>query len=334
MPEYLFTWPVFNSTLLWALALHFADLLNNQIGNYFQRFLIILSLHLILFGLLFILKKLFFDNMKPLNVPLILFLVISLLGVLRGVVLQYLLVRYNSATDSSYALRMWASFLNTTSSFVIATITLANIRAHYSTRSRLLIEKNRLEYVQESAQSSLASVNSDVINQIRGDLIAKIQQMYSAPTSIIMLQIKNLIDTVVRPLSKSLDEKIEPWTPPVQEPRAFRVNWAAAFKESIKPTQINYTLVPSMMCVVAIPTILQRSPIYIALLFLPTIAAIGSLWGYLIHRFIAPHLKSRNYYFLLTLVNGAVMGLLTLFFHTGLFTTLRSSASSSNLFSI
>ena len=41
MPEYLFTWPVFNATLVWALALHFADLLNNVIGNYFQRFLII-----------------------------------------------------------------------------------------------------------------------------------------------------------------------------------------------------------------------------------------------------------------------------------------------------
>lgn len=314
MPEYLFTWPVFNATLVWALALHFADLLNNVIGNYFQRFLIIIALHLVIFGALYILKKVIFDQLGPNFVPIALFISIAILGIGRGVVLQYFLVQYNSTLDSSYRLRMWASFLNTTSSFVIATITLAYVRAQFSTRNRLLVEKDRLEYVQESAQTSLETVSPEAMVGIKTNLLKEIELMARSSTKEILLQIRNTIDEVVRPLSRSLDQKIGAWTPPAIEAKAFQINWVVAFKESTKPTQINYTIVPMMMCIVALPTILQRTSPMIALPALTLICTVGFIWGYLVKRFVAPRFKSSNAYFILALINGALMGSLTLFF--------------------
>lgn len=314
MPEYFFTWPVFNATLVWALALHFSDLLNNVIGNYFERFVIIVLLHLVIFGVLYLLKKVLFDHLAPNIVPIALFVSISLLGIGRGVVLQYLLIRYNSTIDSSYRLRMWASFLNTASSFVIATITLAYIRAQFSTRNRLLVEKDRLEFVEKSAQTSLANVSSEAVVGIKTNLLKEVDLMANSKTAAILTRIRNTIDEVVRPLSKSLDKKIGEWTPPTFEAKAFQINWIVAFKESTKPTQINYTLVPVMMCVVALPTILQRTPALIAIPALGVISLVGFIWGKLIQRFVAPRFTSSIAYFVLALANGALMGSLTLFF--------------------
>ncbi len=314
MPEYLFTWPVFNATLVWALALHFSDLLNNVIGNYFQRFLIIIALHIAIFSTLYLLKKVVFDQLAPNFVPIALFISIAILGIARGVVLQYFLIQYNSALDSNYELRMWASFLNTTSSLVVATITLAYVRAQFSTRNRLLIEKDRLEYVQESAQISLASVSPEAIVGIKTNLLREIDLMARSSTKEILLQIRNTIDEVVRPLSRSLDQQVSSWMPPAIEAKAFQINWVDAFKESTKPTQINYTLVPVMMCIVALPTILQRTSAVIALPALTVICTIGFIWGYLVQRFVAPNFKASIAYFVLALINGALMGSLTLFF--------------------
>ena len=314
MPEYLFTWPVFNATLVWALALHFSDLLNNLIGNYFQRFIIIVVLHLIIFGVLYLFTKVLFNFLPPNIVPIALFFSIALLGTARGVVLQYLLIRYNSTIDSTYGLRMWASFLNTTSSFVISTITLAYIRAQFSTRNRLLVEKNRLEYVQENAQISLAKVSPKAAVEIKANLLREVDQLDKSSTAEILSRIRNIIDEVVRPLSKSLDQKIASWTPPTFENNTFQVNWVTAFKESTKPTQINHTWVPAMMCIVALPTILQRTPALIAFPALLLICLFGLIWGRLVQIFIAPKFSSSIAYFLLALLNGGLMGSLTLFF--------------------
>ena len=314
MPEYLFTWPVFNATLVWALALHFSDLLNNLIGNYFQRFIIIVVLHLIIFGVLYLFTKVLFNFLPPNIVPIALFFSIALLGTARGVVLQYLLIRYNSTIDSTYGLRMWASFLNTTSSFVISTITLAYIRAQFSTRNRLLVEKNRLEYVQENAQISLAKVSPKAAVEIKANLLREVDQLDKSSTAEILSRIRNIIDEVVRPLSKSLDQKIASWTPPTFENNTFQVNWVTAFKESTKPTQINHTWVPAMMCIVALPTILQRTPALIAFPALLLICLFGLIWGRLVQIFIAPKFSSSITYFLLALLNGGLMGSLTLFF--------------------
>ena len=311
MPEYLFTWPVFNATLVWALALHFSDLLNNLIGNYFQRFIIIVVLHLIIFGVLYLFTKVLFNFLPPNIVPIALFFSIALLGTARGVVLQYLLIRYNSTIDSTYGLRMWASFLNTTSSFVISTITLAYIRAQFSTRNRLLVEKNRLEYVQENAQISLAKVSPKAAVEIKANLLREVDQLDKSSTAEILSRIRNIMDEVVRPLSKSLDQKIASWTPPTFENNTFQVNWVTAFKESTKPTQINHTWVPAMMCIVALPTILQRTP---ALIAFPALLLICLIWGRLVQIFIAPKFSSSIAYFLLALLNGGLMGSLTLFF--------------------
>jgi signal transduction histidine kinase len=314
MPEYLFTWPVFNATLVWALALHFSDLLNNVIGNYFQRFLVIIALHIVIFGALFLLTKVLLNFLVPNFVPIALFIAIAVLGTARGVVLQFLLIRYNSTLESSYGLRMWASFLNTTSSFVIATITLAYIRAQFSTRNRLLVEKDRLEYVQESAQTSLASVIPEAVVGIKANLLKEIEQMARSSTKEILLLIRNTIDEVVRPLSRSLDQKIGLWTPPAIEVKSFQINWVQAFKESTKPTQINYTIVPALMCIVALPTILQRTPAVVAIPALTFICMVGFIWGYFTQRYIAPKFSSSIAYFVFALVNGGFMGSFTLFF--------------------
>lgn len=314
MPEYLFTWPVFNATLAWALALHFSDLLNNVIGNYFQRFLVIVALHIFIFALLFLLTKTLLNLLPPNFVPVALFIAIAVLGTARGVVLQYLLIRYNSTIDSTYGLRMWASFLNTTTSFVIATITLAYIRAQFSTRNRLLVEKNRLEYVQESAQTSLAAVSPQAVVGIKANLLSEVDQLARLSTSEILSRIRKIIDDVVRPLSRSLDQKIAAWIPPVFEIKTLQVNWITAFKESTKPTHINHTWVPAMMCIVALPTILQRTPAYITLPALVFICFFGFAFGRFIQKFIAPKFSSSVAYFAFALLNGGLMGSFTLFF--------------------
>lgn len=314
MPEFLFTWTTFITTLVWALALHFADVLNNSIGNYVARFLTIIFLHLLLFGTLYLLKKAIFDNLRPSKVPVALLIATLFLGAGRGLFLQYLLVTFDSASDSSYSLRIWTSLLNTSSSLVIATLTVASLQSLAAGRNRLLIERNRLEFVQKSTEKTLTTLNSGVITKIKNDLLNQISALSKQDTESILSSLRRTIDEIVRPLSRSLDENTETWAPPTFESTESKLNWSAAFKESLRPTQINYSLVPTLMCLVAIPITLERSPIYVAIIGLPLIACVGFLWGYLVHRYIAPKFFSALAYFTLAIINGAIMGALTLIF--------------------
>lgn len=308
MPEYLFSYPVIIFTWLWAIIVHFADSINNQSGQYPHRIVIVTALHAFVFTSLYLINKFALSYLPPRRVPAAFFLSIAVIAIARGYLFETWLFNWDVVQSANYPMRMVSSFLNTTTTLTIATITYASVTIQSSARSRLLVEKDRLEHIETVAINSLNEIGVQVVEVIRGDLLKTIDEMEKSSTTSVLATLKKTIDDVVRPLSHHLSEAINPWTPPTIEAKKTGINWLTVFKESIRPVEINYVLVPFMMALPIVPTILTRSPVFEALTYLALVVTIGIFVGFAIHEIVAPRSNSWFLYLISTLVSGAAMG--------------------------
>jgi two-component system NarL family sensor kinase len=312
LPAYLFTWPVFFSTLSWALLVHFLDSVNNDSGNVVERVIIISILHVVVFTLIFISKKLYLDRLKPAYVPGFLFITLALVSILRGYLMENWLFTWEITSTLDIGLRMRTSLLNTLVTVSIAIIAAANTRQHQMTKSRLLNELDRLENVKLGALSSIDTLESRATNDIKNDLLNHLQSIQTQKIDEVLQSLKTLIDKVVQPLSRKLESEFKPWTPPEIVESNIRVNWFQVFKTSLRSDQLHYLFTPGVMVLVVTPTVLENSPLISAFLGLGFSFITGAIAGKFGKDLLQRKEPSPGLYFLLTFVIGLVMGISSL----------------------
>ncbi len=312
LPAYLFTWPVFFSTLSWALLVHFLDSVNNDTGNIVERVVIISVLHVVVFALIFISKKLYLDRLKPAYVPGFLFITLALVSILRGYLMENWLFAWDITSTLDIGLRMRTSLLNTLVTVSIAIIAAANTRQHQMTKSRLLNELDRLENVKLKAISSIDSLESHETNVIKNDLLNHLQSIQTQKIDEVLLSLKTLIDKVVQPLSRKLESEFKLWAPPAIVESDIRVNWFQVFKTSLRSDQLHYLFTPGVMVLVVTPTVLENSPLTSAFLGLGFSFISGAFSGRLGKNFLQKKEPSPGLYLLLTFVIGLLMGISSL----------------------
>ncbi len=312
LPAYLFTWPVFFSTLSWALLVHFLDSVNNDSGNVVERVIIISILHVVVFTLIFISKKLYLDRLKPVYVPGFLFITLALVSILRGYLMENWLFTWEITSTLDIGLRMRTSLLNTLVTVSIAIIAAANTRQHQMTKSRLLNELDRLENVKLGALSSIDTLESRATNDIKNDLLNHLQSIQTQKIDEVLQSLKTLIDKVVQPLSRKLESEFKPWTPPEIVESNIRVNWFQVFKTSLRSDQLHYLFTPGVMVLVVTPTVLENSPLISAFLGLGFSFITGAIAGKFGKDLLQRKEPSPGLYFLLTFVIGLVMGISSL----------------------
>lgn len=314
MPEYLFTRSVFLASFLWILLIHFADSLNNKAERFPLRFGIVLLCHLLLFGLWWVAKKVFLDFLKPGFVPLFFFGVILVGSALRGILFQFLLTNFDLSVQTNYAQRAWTSALNMTLVTTLSILVVANLNSQRSLRTRLLLDADRLEFAKGASSIAMDDASQETAQIIKRDLLSKLEHVRQSSLPVLLDQIRKMIDEVVRPLSRSLDESEQSWSPPVIDLRAHRVGFRSAFKESMNASQINYLFVPIFMVVLTVPSIFTRSSVINAFVVLPGTLLVGALWSYFVVKVIAPRWNTAFSYFFLTSLIATVFAFISLIF--------------------
>jgi len=300
MPEYLFTRSVFLTSFSWAVLIHFADALNNKAERFPLRLGIVLVSHLFLYGLWWVAKKVFLDLLKPGFVPLFLFFVILIGSALRGILFQFLLTNFDLSVQSNYAQRAWTSALNMSLVTTLSILVIANLNSQRSLRTRLLLDADRLEFAKKASSIAMSDASQETAQSIKLDFLSKLDDMRQSSLPVLLDQIRKMIDEVVRPLSRSLDQSEQSWTPPVIDLRAHRIGFRSAFKESMNTSQINYLFVPIFMTVLTVPSVFTRSSAINAFVVLPGTLLAGALWSYFVVKVIAPRWNTAFSYFFLT----------------------------------
>jgi signal transduction histidine kinase len=243
------------------------------------------------------------------------FFVVILIGsALRGLVFQFFLTGFDLSVQTNYAQRVWTSALNMTLVTTLSILVVANLNSQRSLRTRLLLDADRLEFAKKASSIAMSAASLETAQSIKRELLKKLDDMRQSSVPVLLDQIRKMIDEVVRPLSRSLDESEQSWTPPVIDLRAHRIGFRSALKESMNASQINFLFVPIFMTVLTVPAVLARSSALNAFIVLPGTILVGGLWSYFVVKVIAPRWNTSFSYFFFTFANGIVFAFLTLIF--------------------
>lgn len=309
LPEYLFTWPAFIATFLWALLIHFTDLILNQTGNFIPRFVVILGLHILVYCLLYLSTRVFLNRITHRFVPAALFLTICLVGLGRGYLFDIWLYSWDIAETLNIGFRMRASLLNTAVSFVIVTIAIANTRRHQMAIGQLFRERSRLERTDLVASEEIKQFHETLVQSISSDLTRRIDEMKGKSAQQALILLHDLINKVVQPLSRELSTRSQPWTPDFGNSPKIGIRWGALLLRSFNPGKVNYLLIPILLTIIAFPTALLNSSLAEVFLGLGLVNVTAAIVGFVFRRI---YLKRRGRvieYFVALLVTGTSMGL-------------------------
>jgi signal transduction histidine kinase len=309
LPEYLFTWPVFIATFSWAFLVHFSDSILNKSGNYFPRLVIVLGLHFFLYFILFLATRLYINHIAPRFVPITLLITISLAGLGRGYLFDHWLYMWNIADTLNISFRMRASLLNTTISFVIVTIAIANTRRHQMVTGQLFRERTRLERTNSVASHEISQFHETLVQSISSDLKSRINEMSEKPPKQVLARLHDLINEVVQPLSRELSTSTQPWTPDFVNTPKIGIRWGVLFAKSFKPGKVNYLLIPFLLTVIAFPTALLNSSLFDAFFGLVLVNTVAALVGYLLRKIYIRRGGGMFEYFVVVLINSSSTGL-------------------------
>lgn len=313
LPEYLFTWPAFIATLIWALLIHFTDKILNQSGNFIPRFIVILGLHTLIYFLLYLTTRLLLNRIKYKFVPAALLLTISLLGLGRGYLFEIWLYSWDIAETLNVGYRMRASLLNTAVSFVIVTIAIANTRRHQMATGQLFLERSRLERTDLVASEEIRLFHETLVQSISSDLTSRVNEMMGKSAQQVLNLLHDLINKVVQPLSRELSTRSQPWVPDFVNTPKIRIKWGNLLAQSFNPGKVNYRLIPILLTVIAFPTALLNSSLVEVLLGLGLVNMTAILVGFIFRQIYVKRRGRVIEYFVVLLITGISMALSSIY---------------------
>ena len=313
LPEYLFTWPAFAATFLWALLVHFTDKILNQSGNFIPRFIVILGLHTLIYFLLYLTTRLLLNRIKYRFVPAALLLTICLAGLGRGYLFDIWLYSWDIAETLNIGFRMRASLLNTAVSFVIVTIAIANTRRHQMATGQLFLERSRLERTDLVANEEIRLFHETLVQSISSDLTSRVKEMAGKSPEQVLKLIHDLINKVVQPLSRELSTRSQPWVPDFVNTPKIRIKWGDLLVQSFNPGKVNYRLIPILLTVIALPTALLNSSLVEVLLGFGLVNMTAILVGFIFRQIYVKRRGRVIEYFVVLLVTGISMALSSIY---------------------
>jgi signal transduction histidine kinase len=307
-PVYLLTWPVFFTTFIWSLLVHFTDSILNGPGFLLKRLIVVTGLQLLVFLLIYISVKVIIDRIKAAYVPVALFLSVAIAALVRGFLFEHWLNAWKITETFNPGVRMRASLLNLSIAFIISTLAVANTRRHHMINSNLILERERLELTRSNAQTAIAEMDKSLIATIDRDLKNYVQQLRGKDLSEVLLLLRNLIDQVVQPLSRRIQSEYTPWSPPLGQQNKMRVQWKDVLRESFRPGQIKYLTIPFLMILIAIPTVTSQSTLASTLWSMLQVFLAAALVGKFFRYIFRNSQSNLLAYMLVVIITGLAMG--------------------------
>jgi len=294
---------------MWALLVHFSDQLLNQSGDYLKRFIVVFTLHLLVFLTLFVATRLYINRMSPAYVSLTLFITICLVGLGRGYLFDYWLYSWEIVENLRIGFRMRSSLLNTTVSFVIAVVVIANTRRHQMIAGQLLRERTRLENSQLVESEQIEEFHESLVRSITNDLKLRVDLMSDKPAHEVLSLLDDLINKVVQPLSRELSMGKQLWAPDFVTIPKLKFKWSTFLALSFNPRKINYISIPLLLTLIVSPTILIQNSLTEAVIGLGFTNVVAIFIGYLSREIFSRRRGNIVEYLLVIFLTGLSMGI-------------------------
>jgi hypothetical protein len=238
---------------MWAILVHFSDSLLNQSGDYFQRFIVVFTLHLLVFFTLLVATRLYINRVSPAYVPITLFLTICFVALGRGYLFDVWLFSWEIVETLRIGFRMRSSLLNTAVSFVIVVIAIANTRRHQMIAGQLLRERARLENTKSVATEQIEQFHQTLVTSISAELKLRVENMSGKSDREVLPMLHELINKVVQPLSRNLATQNRLWTPDFISSPKFQISWRILLSRSFNPRKVKYVTIPLLLSLIVFP---------------------------------------------------------------------------------
>jgi signal transduction histidine kinase len=294
---------------MWALLIHFSDSLLSQSGDYLQRFIVVFVLHLLVFLTLFTTTRLYINRVSSAYVPITLFLTICLVGLGRGYLFDMWLYSWDIVETLRVGFRMRSSLLNTTVSFVIVVIAIANTRRHQMIAGQLFRERARLENTKRVASEQIEQFHQNLVASIRQDLKSHIDQMSGKSSREVLSLLHELINQVVQPLSREIASRNRAWIPDFVSTPKLKIEWSALLSRSFNPMNVNYVAIPLLLTLIVFPTLLLRSSFTEAVVGLVVTNAVAISIGFLFRKIYSKRQGNVIEYLAIVSITGFAMGI-------------------------
>jgi hypothetical protein len=294
---------------MWAVLVHFSDSLLSQSGDYLQRFIVVFVLHLLVFLTLFTATRLYINRVSSAYVPITLFLTICLVGLGRGYLFDVWLYSWDIVETLRVGFRMRSSLLNTTVSFAIVVIAIANTRRHQMIAGQLFRERARLENTKRVASEQIEQFHQNLVASIRQDLKSHIDQMSGKSSREALSLLHELINQVVRPLSREITSRNRAWIPDFVSTPKLKIEWSALLSRSFNPKNVNYVAIPLLLTLIVFPTLLLRSSFTEAVVGLVVTNAVAISIGFMSRKIYSKRQGNVIEYLAVVSITGFAMGI-------------------------
>jgi hypothetical protein len=270
----LLTWPVFMTSLAWAITTNLTDVVNNPEGMYLERVGSVVVAHVALFAALFVVVRVV-TTLSPVAQSAVILPTIIGLSLFRGLVVWVLFVASGVDSPDMFGYRFFASVATVGLPLTLIGIIVNRIRTYTTARATLLGENDRLIALQDTARDNIRQVAESRLEEIRSLILGSLASA-TTHTDEVIDAINHSVDTILLPQIQELEAESGPRAPEAVDPARVKIDFGEAFRHAFAATHLHGVAVGICILVTAAFTIILNHPPGHALSLL-IIAAIGPM---------------------------------------------------------
>lgn len=234
----LLAWPVFALSLFWAVALHFADGATNHRTEIPLRLVLLISTQILQFAIPGFVALLVLPLLHHRHEAAAMIAAVVIGAAARSVLLANGLVALGLETSDKSAFRIESGLVHQSTAMIIGWVVVAGVRGHNARRGRLHNEQRQVRLLRAKADEDLQILDRGATESIRVDLLTAIEGLRGTDAAATLSGLRNVIEDVVRPLSRRLESGAQTWVAPITDEVSERVDWWRAVREAGEPRHI------------------------------------------------------------------------------------------------
>lgn len=182
------------------------------------------------------------------------FPVLVLAAVVRGAILQLLLVQWGMSADGieNYRYRIMVSLFVVLLGAAIGVALKVGVDGNRSRLTQLEAEQERLTRVLAEAQAEVRADQTEALQEICGDVVNQLAAVPGSSALFAADSLDHLAVGVVRPLSHYLADSVPAWQPPEPATTPKRLDWARVWGDMASPAAVE-PVGPAVVALVLVP---------------------------------------------------------------------------------
>ncbi|MGV1034836.1 MAG: hypothetical protein ACOYBP_06415 [Microbacteriaceae bacterium] len=274
-------------SLGWAVFVNMIDPANSTTTHYGLRIVVVLLLQALLFVMLWLLNVIWIRRIRLEWRWLALLLSIIGFAMLRGAALGVALYFFGVTSVPVILPRIIAGLVNHAIFIVVIAVATGMLTESAQARRQQVMARARLVDLREQATRRQVEHNREVIEGVRSQLAASLLMEVTEPAEAVLSKLRQSIDEVVRPLSRSLDSAV-PVLSGIPEPEKARIHWSMVLRQMLDASQLRIPPMVLLYAVALIPSVMSIYSLWSGLalmLVLPGLLALGTgALRYVAHR--------------------------------------------------